>query len=37
MVEKKSSKLRGMFSNEKFVANAPEHIVEENCKALAEA
>ncbi len=29
-------KLSGMLKNEKFLANAPDHVVEENKKALAE-
>lgn len=34
--QKEFDKLNGMLSNEKFVANAPEHVVEENKKALEE-
>ncbi|WP_457595590.1 valine--tRNA ligase [Hydrogenimonas sp.] len=36
-LEKEIMKLGGMLKNEKFVANAPAHVVEENRKALAEA
>ena len=36
-LEKEIMKLSGMLNNEKFVANAPEHVVAENRKALAEA
>jgi len=36
-LEKEIMKLSGMLKNEKFVANAPEHVVEENRKALADA
>ncbi|RXJ98769.1 valine--tRNA ligase [Arcobacter sp. CECT 8986] len=35
--QKEFDKLNGMLSNEKFVANAPEHVVAENKKALEEA
>ncbi|NOZ91196.1 MAG: hypothetical protein GXO60_07945, partial [Epsilonproteobacteria bacterium] len=31
------AKLNGMLNNEKFVANAPEHVVAQNKKALSEA
>ena len=34
---KEVTKLAGMLNNEKFVANAPAHVVEENKKALEEA
>ncbi|WP_457606716.1 valine--tRNA ligase [Nitratifractor sp.] len=36
-LEKEIAKLSGMLSNEKFVANAPEQVIESNRKALAEA
>jgi valyl-tRNA synthetase len=36
-LEKEIMKLSGMLNNEKFIANAPAHVVEENRKALAEA
>jgi valyl-tRNA synthetase len=36
-LEKEVQKLRGMLSNEKFVANAPEAVVEENRKGLEAA
>ncbi|AXX91634.1 valine--tRNA ligase [Malaciobacter molluscorum LMG 25693] len=35
--QKEFDKLNAMLSNEKFVANAPEHVVVENKKALEEA
>lgn len=35
-LEKEAAKLNGMLSNEKFVANAPAEVVEENKKAFAE-
>jgi valyl-tRNA synthetase len=36
-LEKEVAKLNGMLSNERFVANAPEHVVAENKAALAAA
>ncbi len=36
-LDKEIAKLSGMLNNEKFVANAPEHVIETNKKALAEA
>jgi len=36
-LEKEIAKLRGMLNNEKFVANAPAHVIEQNRTALAEA
>jgi valyl-tRNA synthetase len=36
-LEKEVAKLNGMLSNERFVANAPEHVVAENKEALANA
>jgi valyl-tRNA synthetase len=36
-LEKETAKLNGMLSNERFVANAPEHVVAENKEALANA
>ena len=36
-LEKEINKLGGMLSNEKFVANAPVHVIEENRKALEDA
>jgi len=35
-LEKEAAKLNGMLSNERFVANAPAAVVEENKKAFAE-
>ncbi len=34
--QKEFDKLNGMLSNERFVANAPANVIEENRKALAE-
>jgi valyl-tRNA synthetase len=36
-LEKEVAKLNGMLSNERFVANAPEHVVAENKEALKNA
>jgi len=36
-IEKEINKLSGMLNNEKFVANAPEHVISENKKALQDA
>lgn len=36
-LEKEIGKLSGMLNNEKFVANAPEHVITENKKALEDA
>ena len=36
-LEKEIAKLSGMLNNEKFVANAPEHVIAENKKALEDA
>jgi len=36
-LEKEIAKLSGMLNNEKFVANAPEHVITENKKALEDA
>ncbi len=36
-LEKEIVKLSSMLNNEKFVANAPSHVIEQNRKALAEA
>ncbi len=36
-LQKEIDKLNGMLSNERFVANAPEQVIEQNRKALAEA
>ena len=36
-LEKEVNKLNGMLNNERFVANAPEQVIAENRKALAEA
>jgi valyl-tRNA synthetase len=36
-LEKEIGKLSGMLNNEKFVANAPEHVIAENRKALEDA
>ena len=36
-LEKEVGKLNGMLSNEKFVANAPANVIEENRKGLEEA
>ena len=36
-LEKEISKLEGMLNNEKFVANAPESVIEQNRKGLNEA
>ncbi|MFZ2968238.1 MAG: valine--tRNA ligase [Sulfuricurvum sp.] len=36
-LQKESDKLRGMLSNERFVANAPEAVIAENRKGLADA
>ena len=36
-LEKEIMKIGGMLKNEKFVANAPEAVVEQNRKALADA
>jgi valyl-tRNA synthetase len=35
--QKEFDKLNGMLSNERFVANAPESVITENRKALADA
>ncbi len=35
--QKEFDKLNGMLSNERFVANAPANVIEENKKALEEA
>jgi len=36
-LEKEINKLNGMLNNKKFVANAPEAVIEQNRKALSEA
>ncbi len=36
-LEKEIAKLNGMLNNERFVANAPEQVITENKKALADA
>jgi len=36
-LEKEITKLNGMLNNEKFVANAPEKVIADNRKALADA
>ena len=36
-LEKEIGKLSGMLNNEKFVANAPEKVIADNRKALADA
>lgn len=36
-LEKEINKLSGMLNNEKFVANAPEHVIAENRQALDDA
>jgi len=36
-LEKEVAKLNGMLSNERFVANAPANVIEENKKGLADA
>ena len=36
-LEKEIAKLSGMLNNEKFVANAPEKVITDNRKALADA
>ena len=36
-LEKEIAKLSGMLNNERFVANAPQNVIEENTKALKEA
>jgi len=36
-LEKEINKLNSMLCNEKFIANAPEHVIAENQKALEEA
>ncbi len=36
-LQKEIAKLEGMLNNEKFVANAPANVIEQNKKALAEA
>jgi valyl-tRNA synthetase len=36
-LEKEISKLNGMLSNERFVANAPDEVIVQNKEALADA
>ncbi|HZF70082.1 MAG TPA: valine--tRNA ligase, partial [Sulfuricurvum sp.] len=36
-LQKEADKLRGMLSNERFVANAPEAVIAENRNGLADA
>ena len=36
-LEKEIAKLSGMLNNERFVANAPKEVVEQNQKSLSDA